>query len=346
MIERSSCYYYFFSLSNHYKMSSINLVKKKKYLNYIIFVVKIFRMNETIRNVLIESWFIPIDIITVLCIILATLLSILFFLIILFDKTCHTVSMILVGNSFFIGILFGIDQIYSRLFTLINDYKQNQYEDILCYFRGYIGYVTCSIQNSSYLLQAIYCYVTVIYPTRLFFQSIRFQIYLICLTWFIGFIYPIIFLFNGEILYNIDNQICQLPLKFSFSIIYMAHGAYIIPVLLTIFIYLKLIFYVKLMGKRITAVNTLLRAQRELKMVRRIVILISILFIFCFPYAMFIFLSFFVIIPKYHLRISYIFIDVSFIAVILVLFQFTKPLKISFLNQINKRLTTFLPTIT
>ncbi|CAF1198493.1 unnamed protein product [Adineta ricciae] len=299
-------------------------------------------MNETTTiftgysfHLPIESWFIPVGICTLLCLLLSTFFSVACFLQILFDKTCHTIPMLLVGNSYFIAILFGIDQIYTRCFTLFNDYQRIQYQDLLCNFRGYFGYATCSIQNSSYLLQAVYRYVTIVYPTRFVLQSIRFQLFLITLTWLIGLLYPIAFLFTNEIVYNIDNQICQLPLKLSFSIIYMASGAYIIPVLLTIFVYFKLILYVKLMGKRVTSVNALLRAQRQLKMVRRIVILVSILFILCFPYAMFIFFSFFMTIPKYNLRISYVFIDVSFIAVVIILFQFTEPLKTSMTRKVK-----------
>jgi hypothetical protein len=293
-----------------------------------------FLYNFSTPNV--ESWFIPIDILTNICIILSLILAIIFFGIIIFDKTCRTIPMMLVGNSCLAGIVFGI-AIYSiNLFRLINDIKQIEYKDSLCSLRGYMGYASCSILNLSYLLQAIYRFIRIVYPTHLFYQSVQFQLFLICLTWFFGFLYPIVFLFTGEILYNVDNHICQLPLHLSFSIIYMANFAYITPVSLTIFIYLKLVFYVKRMSQHITPVNTLFRARRELKMVRRTVILVSILIVYCFPYAMFIFLSFFIVIPKYHFRISYVFIDASYLFVMVALFQFTDPLKASIMKKIHR----------
>jgi hypothetical protein len=227
-----------------------------------------------------------------------------------------------------------------------NDLKRIEYKDILCTFRGYMGYATCSIQNCSYLLQAMYRYITVIYPNRVFYHSARVQLILMCLTWAFGFIYPVAFLFTNEIIYNLDNQICQLPLRLSFSIIYMANFAYITPVSLTIFVYFKLVRYIHQMSKRVTPFNTLTRAKRELKMVRRTVILVSILFILCFPYAMFIFLSFFMAIPTYHFRISYIFLDVSFLCVLFAIFQFTDPLKTSIMKKISKKTIAVLPTIT
>jgi hypothetical protein len=117
----------------------------------------------------------------------------------------------------------------------------------------------------------------------------------------------------------------------------MANFAYITPVSLTIFVYFKLVRYVKEMSKRVTPLNTLSRAQRDLKMVRRTVILVSILFILCFPYAMFIFLSFFMEIPKYHFRIAYIFVDGSYTFVLITVFQFTDQLKTSIGKKIKGR---------
>ena len=64
------------------------------------------------------------------------------------------------------------------------------------------------------------------------------------------------------------------------------------------------------MSKRVTTANILSRAQRELKMVRRTVILVTILVTACFPYALFLLLSFFNQAPKYHFRIAFVFIDV------------------------------------
>ncbi len=55
------------------------------------------------------------------------------------------------------------------------------------------------------------------------------------------------------------------------------------------------------MSKHVTPANILSRAQRELKMVRRTVILLTILIILDFPYSIFILMSFFTGIYKYHL---------------------------------------------
>ena len=97
------------------------------------------------------------------------------------------------------------------------------------------------------------------------------------------------------------------------------------------------------MSKRVASNNRLSRAKQELKMVRRTVILVSILVIYCLPYAMFIVLSFFISIPKYQARISYLLIDPSYLFAIIALYQFTDPLKESIRKNFFKQNNHVLP---
>ncbi|CAF5149775.1 unnamed protein product [Rotaria sp. Silwood1] len=92
-------------------------------------------------------------------------------------------------------------------------------------------------------------------------------------------------------------------------------------------IYIKLVRYVRDMNKRVTSANVLARAERELKMVRNIVTISTILVILGLPYAIFILMSFFTTIPKYHFRIAFIFIDISTTATIIALFKTTDVIK-------------------
>jgi hypothetical protein len=190
-----------------------------------------------------------------------------------------------------------------------------------------MGYVVTVLQNYSYLLQAIYRYIIVVYPTRLSWQSARFQLLLICSTWILGFVFAIPYILTVTIIYDMNNQICQIPLRLDFLTIYNALGVYFIPVSLIILIYFKIVRYVKEMNKHITTANTLTRAQREVKMVRQIVILVNGVATIGFPYAILILLSFFTAAPKYDFRIAYIFVDVSLAFVMVALYKFTEPLR-------------------
>jgi hypothetical protein len=303
-----------------------------------------FENNSISINI--ESWFIPFDILMILSTALTVLLSIFFLIIIIRDKTCHTLPMLLVANSCLAELVYGSNMFSMGVFTLHNDFKQIQYQDSLCVFRGYMGYVVTVLQNYSYLLQAIYRYITVVYPTRIFWQSTRCQVYLICSTWIFGFVCPIPYILTGEIIYNVDNQICQMPFRFSAIMVYNAICLFGTPIPLIMLIYFKLVRYVREMSKNVTTANTLARAQRELKMVRRIVILVIGVITIGLPYTMLVVISFFITPPKYHFRIAYIFVDVSLAFVMIAILKFTDPLKTAVKKAINWRTNVVVPAIT
>ena len=301
-------------------------------------------MNNT-EVLTVESWFIPLDIIAIILASLIIVISTSFLLMIIIDKTCHTTPMLLIGNSCLVQLVLGINIISMNVFTIKNDFQAIVSTDLLCFIRGYSSYSLCALENYSYLLQAIYRYTIVIYPNRLFWQSQRTQLTCIGFTWIFAFIFPLAFLFTDDIIYNSDNQICQIPLQLSFVMIYLTSCVYFIPIVLIASIHYKLVRYVRKMNRRVVLVNTLLRAQNELKMIRRTAILPGMIFTIGFPYALFLFISFFTSPPKYHFRIVWIFIDLSLVAVLIALFQFTEPLKNSMKKLFKTRPNVIVPTL-
>ena len=293
-----------------------------------------FDNNSKLLNI--EYWFIPVDIIMVLSTSLVVILAIMYLIIIIIDKKCHTIAMMLVANSCLCELLLGIGVLSMSIFTLYNDIKKIEYEDSLCVFRGFVGYIIDSLQNYSYFLQSLYRYLIVVYPTRLDFNSKRFQLLIILLTWIFSILCPIPILIKNEIKYNVNNQICQMPFQLSFLTIYNVLCVYIIPVSLTIFIYYKLVRYVTKTSRNLRRVNALRRAENNLKMVRGIVILLMGLTTIGIPYSLFILISFFTSPPIYHFRISFLFIDISLGFVMILLFKITDPLKQSIIKRINR----------
>ncbi|CAF1026207.1 unnamed protein product [Adineta steineri] len=151
---------------------------------------------------------------------------------------------------------------------------------------------------------------------------------------------------TNEIKYLVNDQICQMLNHLSIVTVYNIVYIYIIPINSIVFIYWKLIQYVREMNKRVTLVNTLLRAQRELKMVYRIVILVSILLILGVPYTIFVCMGFFTLSPKYDFRIAYAFVEISLVFVMIALFKFTEPVRTSILKRINRRPNAIVATMT
>jgi hypothetical protein len=303
----------------------------------------IFVSNSITTTV--ESWFITLDILGIICNGLAIILTIIYLSIIVVDKTYHTVRMMLIANICLTGCFCGSVLFSQNIFTLQNDLKQIEYQDSSCIFRGYLIYVSLLLHFYSYILSAIYQYVRIIYPTRLFWKSSRTHMLFIVLAWILAFAFPIPFTVTGEIIYSVDNQICLVPIRFSLSMLYIPNFIYVIPISLILFIYIKLVRYVHEMSKRVTLVNKLHSAQRDLKVVRRILILIQILFISGFPLTLFAFLSFANRTPKYNYRIGFIFVHVSILSAMIALFQYTDLLITSVKNIICVRPSMAIPTM-
>ncbi len=139
---------------------------------------------------------------------------------------------------------------------------------------------------------------------------------------------------------------CQIPLGLSFIMIFNALYLYLIPMGSIILIYLTMVRYVREMSRRVTPVNALVRAQRELRMIGRIVLLVFIWVALGFPYMIFVLMAFFNYAPKYHFRIAYIFADISVAAVMIALFPITEPLKVAVMKRITGRRPVVVPTIT
>ena len=284
-----------------------------------------------------ETWFIPVDLLMIFSTALAVLFAVTFLLTILLHRTWHTVSMMLIANSCFAEVIFAGVMFSMAVSTFRNDLHGSRSPDSFCVARGFLGYVATVLQNYSYLLQACYRYIVVVHPNRLFWQSAKFQTFLIALTWLFGFFCAVLYASTGEIKYDLDNQICQMPLQYSFLTFLNPVTLYVIPILLIMSIYMKLVIYVREMNTHVTPVNTSLRGKRECRMVRRIVILVSGITILGFPYTTFCFISLFTTPPKYHFRIAYIFVDLSLLFVISALFQFTESLKTFFWRRSNER---------
>ncbi|CAF4319931.1 unnamed protein product, partial [Adineta steineri] len=154
-------------------------------------------MNSSIIDI--ESWYIPIDIIITTFTTIAIGLTILYLFVILFDKACHATPMLLVANSCLTAFLFGCIMLSSFIIMLRNDLKQIYYPNSYCIFQAYISYATCAAFNYSFVLQALYRYIFVIYPRILFWQQRRTQMLFVFSSWVLGFACPIMFLFNNGI---------------------------------------------------------------------------------------------------------------------------------------------------
>ena len=272
-----------------------------------------------------ESWFIALDAISIALLVMTLLLSAILFIITVLGETRRTVPAALGMNSCTVHIFFGSVLLSMSLFTLENDWKRRVYHDSLCSLRGYLIYVGHSLFLYSLTSQAFYRYVIIIHPARLWWQSMRLQLTLICSTWIFSLAAFTPWAFNGDIVYDEDNQVCLLVLRPSAPVLYTMAYSYIIPILIIIYFYVRLVRHVRQMSTRATAAPTQFQGRRDLIVVRRIITIIIVLLIFGMPYTSFAVVSFVRPPPRYHYRISIFCMNVAQACVTLAVFKFSPP---------------------
>ena len=111
--------------------------------------------------------------------------------------------MILIANTCFTQLLAAINSLSMSIFTLQNDLQHSQYYDSFCLFRGYFSPGSCAMIIYSFILRGIHRYTSAVYPSRLFWQSQRTQIILICATWIFCLLFPSIY---GQMLSEQDMK--------------------------------------------------------------------------------------------------------------------------------------------
>lgn len=89
------------------------------------------------------------------------------------------------------------------------------------------------------------------------------------------------------------------------------------------------------MSRLVTPVNLLVRAQREVKMVRRIVMLVIFLIALGLPYTVFFTSAFFIEPYRYHFRVAFLSVDISLVCVIIALVQFNDPVNNFLIKRIH-----------
>ncbi|CAF1085250.1 unnamed protein product [Adineta steineri] len=275
-----------------------------------------------------EVWFLPFDIIGIISTSLSIILGLFYLFIVIKHKTYSTVQLLLVCNSSVAVILLSCILLNMAIFTLQHDLQHSSETSIsFCIILGFLAFIADGLQNYSYLLTAIYQYISVVYPNKVIWRTVKTQFCLIIVIWIVCIIDMLPLFVTGQITYNIDNQVCQVPLRLSVSVVYGAAIIYAIPNFGITVVYIKLTRYVQQISLRTVSNHTLFHARRELRLVQRTFVLCNTLIVLGLPYMIFVLMSFFTPPPKYHFRIIFIGIDISVLAVVIIGYCFTPNIK-------------------
>ncbi|CAF1006105.1 unnamed protein product [Adineta ricciae] len=181
----------------------------------------------------------------------------------------------------------------------------------------------------SFNIQSFYRLVCTIYHHRLYYQSLYPYIYAIVIQWIIAILQMIpILIFNKRNLIE-DDELCEITIHNRRTIVYLYMIVYLIPFLLILIQYRILVKYSKRKTNGLHSTNIQQRARRQVKSIRRILILIFILFILSLPDCTIIIFEVFLLVrtPRYVHRIGFSFVGIASGLIMLIMMYYTRNLR-------------------
>ncbi|CAF2461254.1 unnamed protein product [Rotaria sp. Silwood2] len=213
---------------------------------------------------------IPVSMVGVL---IAFIVACLILILIICIKRLHTVTHLLICNTSISSIFYCIVQCVNYAVLLFIRWDIN---DSSCRWRGFFGYMAVVAVVYSYLTQATSRLFFSILSTRYpWITSFKTHIILIFIQWIIVLLIPLPALLTDDI-HHRPFTLCWVPRKFTLHIIYTAVAYYLIPAILIFATHIYIYICIKHPRYRMFIVATRRRSNRDLEVLRNIMILFAI----------------------------------------------------------------------
>jgi hypothetical protein len=123
-------------------------------------------------------------------------------------------------------------------------------------------------------------------------------------------------------------NMCVIPIRSSGWTLYYAAFCYSIPLILIAAFYHRLVHYIITARSRVSAClisgQVVIAAQRQLALIQRIIVLVSILVLSGLPYCAFIVMAFWADPPVYQFRISFLCVDIALASIVCTMFCYSR----------------------
>jgi hypothetical protein len=212
--------------------------------------------------------------------------------------------------------------------AVINGVRTNLYNPF-CMTSAFVFYSGCALLYYSYVMEAVQRFVRVVLYDCRSLHKRRIQLLFIVLQWVLCILGTSIPLsLTNQLQYDIYNNMCIIPIRSSGWTMYYAIFCYSIPLVLISIFYQRLIQYILVARGRVSAClisgSVIVAAQRQLTLIKRVIILVSILLISGLPYSAFIITGFWTDPPIYQFRISFLCVDIALASVVCTMFCYSR----------------------
>jgi hypothetical protein len=232
--------------------------------------------------------------VSIIASIIALIFAFLILLIVIINRHCRTIANLLTCNTSIATILYYLLNITSVTFSLRDDWA---YHQPACTFRAYCYTTLCAAICYSYSIQAISRLFFTVFFKHKCLQTWYIHWMMIITSWLISILMPIIpFFFEHGYGLEVEAHLCVPSTKIFFTSIFYVIIAFVIPLNIVTIIYTIIFYYVRQSTRRvigfisntttmtITTNNTILNVRREMKLMKNMSILISLLICGGTPY--------------------------------------------------------------
>jgi len=245
-----------------------------------------------------------------------------------------SVSTLLASNTFLAALIYSSAHFSIAISVLRSDIAvidgvRFRLYNPFCMSSAFVFYGGCALLYYSYATEAIQRFSRVVLYDYRWLHERRIQLFFIILQWLfciLGTFIPLSI--TNQLQYDIYMNMCIIPIRSSGWTVYYAIFCYSIPLVLLAIFYHRLIQYILTVRGRVSAClisgSVVVAAQRQLALIQRVIVLVSILIVSGLPYSAFIFMGFWVDPPVYQFRISFLCVDIALASVVCTMFCYSR----------------------
>ncbi|CAF4183303.1 unnamed protein product [Adineta steineri] len=248
----------------------------------------------------------------------ACLISSIVFLIIVYHlyynhvKREDKITVVLCGHIYLAILIYSLILLSMNIRSILGDLYKQSFDSSWCIFFGYLTVVLFSMLTMNFVNQAFYRLIRIVYSQNRWFQSLKLYMILpIIEITILTCILLCILMSLNSVTYLPNDQFCHPTFTNIPSILSTAVVVYIGPFCCISFIYLHITRFIHQQGNKQTLVIKQ-RQARDLLIIRRILIIVSLLFILALPGMILIFM--FIITGEEHpllARITFFTVSIS-----------------------------------
>ena len=188
-------------------------------------------------------------------------------------KRLHTMAHILICNTCLTSIFYSVVQSINYIYLIFMTWDTN---DISCRYRAYFSYMSIASVIYSYLVQALSrLFFSIFHTNHRWILSFKIHYLMILIQWIFVLVIPLPALITKDIYYR-ATFLCWVPKEKFLHMIYTLFVYYLIPVILIGVIYINIYHRVKNFEKNMTETIRKIQQNRNLEILRNILILITI----------------------------------------------------------------------